>query len=211
MIQPSNPPPPAGSIVHDEIVGAGKPWSRVIRTGEVLRLVDLEGTQAVDFLCYNADNPVERYNAGDTMKVSGRLFIAKDTKIMSGLGRAMFTVIADSCGFHDTIAGCCSGESNRLRYGLWPTPNCRDNFLEGLKPFGLGMRDIVANINFFMYVPIGTDGAMAIADGKSKAGDYVDLRAEMDVLAVVSNCPQMNNPANGYNLTPIRATVWRPN
>ncbi|MBM3571453.1 MAG: DUF1989 domain-containing protein [Alphaproteobacteria bacterium] len=200
-----------GSAVHDEVIAPGKAWSRVIRKGEVLRIVDLEGTQAVDFLCYNADDPGERYNAADTMKVSGTIFIGKGSVILSGLGRAIFTVIEDTCGFHDTIAGCCSAESNRLRYGKWPTPNCRDNFLEGLKPFGLDRRDIVANINFFMYTPVESDGRMAIVDGRSKAGDFVDLRAEMNALAVISNCPQMNNPANGYKLTPVRVAVWRPN
>ena len=130
--------------------------------------------------------------------------------LYSNLANPLFSIAEDSCGFHDTIGGCCSRESNRVRYGVADTPNCRDNFLRGLEPHGLGRRDIVANINFFMYVPVGTDGAMGIADGRSKPGDYVDLRAEMDVLAVLSNCPQMNNPANGFNPTPIRVMIWAP-
>ena len=127
-----------------------------------------------------------------------------------GLGNPLFTVVEDTCGRHDTIGGCCSRESNVVRYGKHDTPNCRDNFLKALAPFGLGKKDIVANVNFFMYVPVEPDGRMAIVDGRSKPGDYVDLRAEMNVLAALSNCPQMNNPANGYNPTPIRVTVWRP-
>ncbi|MFM8681959.1 MAG: urea amidolyase associated protein UAAP1 [Alphaproteobacteria bacterium] len=199
-----------GILVHDEVVAAGKPWSRVVKRGEVLRIVDLEGTQAVDFLCYSAADPAERYNAADTMKVGGKIFIEKGSVIYSGLGNAMLTVIEDTCGFHDTIGGCCSAEANRLRYGVWPSPNCRDNFLEAIRPFGLDRRDIVANINFFMYVPVGQDGQMAIVDGRSKPGDFVDLRAEMDLIVAISNCPQMNNPCNGYRPTPIRTTIWRP-
>jgi hypothetical protein len=124
------------------------------------------------------------------------------------MGNVLFTVVDDSCGFHDTIGGCCSRESNRVRYGVAEGPNCRDNFLRALRRHGLGKKDIVANINFFMRVPIAADGGMAIVDGVSKPGDYVDLRAEMDVLAVLSNCPQIHNPANAYNPTPIRVTVY---
>jgi urea carboxylase-associated protein 1 len=124
------------------------------------------------------------------------------------MGNVLFTVVDDTCGRHDTIGGCCSRESNRVRYGVEEGPNCRDNFLAALAPHGLGKRDIVANINFFMYVPVSDDGAMAIVEGLSKAGDYVGLRAEMDVLAALSNCPQVNNPANNYNPTPIRIVVY---
>jgi urea carboxylase-associated protein 1 len=197
-----------GVVVHDEILPPGRPWARVIRKGEILRLVDLEGQQAVDFICFNAANPAERYNAADTMKIQGSIYLTAGTALYSDMGNKLFTVIADTCGRHDTIGGCCSAESNFVRYGVKNTPNCRDNFLAALGKFGLGKKDIVANVNFFMYVPVGGDGAMAIADGISKPGSHVDLRAEMDVLAVLSNCPQMNNPANGYNPTPIRITVW---
>jgi urea carboxylase-associated protein 1 len=124
------------------------------------------------------------------------------------MGNVLFRVIDDTCGRHDTIGGCCSRESNRVRYGVSEGPNCRDNFLRALARHGLGKKDIVANINFFMYVPIGDDGRMAIVDGRSRPGDHVDLEAEMDVLAVLSNCPQINNPANGYNPTPIELIVY---
>ncbi|MGH2361405.1 MAG: DUF1989 domain-containing protein, partial [bacterium] len=113
----------------------------------------------------------------------------------------------DTCGWHDTIGGCCSAESNAVRYGVWNTPSCRDNFLKALAPFGLGLRDIVANVNFFMYVPVSAEGEMAIVEGRSQPGDCVDLKAEMDVLAVLSNCPQMYNPASGGRPTPIRVVV----
>lgn len=178
-------------------------WSGIVKRGDRLRLTDLQGRQAVDFLCYNAADPSERYCATDTIKISGQIFIGKGSRLYSDMGNALFTVVEDSCGYHDTIGGCCSRESNRVRYGVADSPNCRDNFLRALQPHGLGKRDIVANLNFFMYVPVGPNGEMAIADGFSKPGDIVELRAEMDVLAVLSNCPQIYNPANGYRPTPI--------
>ena len=194
-------------MTDDHVIPPGGHWARVVRKGQTVRIVDLEGRQAVDFLCYNAARPEERYNAADTMKLGGSIFLGKGMALYSGLGNKLFTIVEDTCGYHDTIGGCCSSEINELRYSVKNTPNCRDNFLRGLAEFGLGVKDIVTNVNFFMYVPIGPDGRMAIADGRSKPGDYVELQAEMDVLAVLSNCPQIYNPANGYNPTPIRVCV----
>jgi urea carboxylase-associated protein 1 len=198
---------PADTIIEDRIVAAGEPWSRVLRSGQRLRIVDLEGRQAVDFLCYNAADPSERYNAADTMKYAKTIFVTKGHGIYSDMGRRLFTVLEDTCGRHDTIGGCCSAESNELRYGVKGTPSCRQNFLTALAPYGLGKKDIVANLNWFMNVPVEPDGAMAIVDGVSNPGDYVELRAEMDVLAVISNCPQTRNPCNGFKPTPIRVVV----
>ena len=194
-------------MLDDIVVPPGGHWGRIIPAGHTLRIVDLEGRQAVDFLCYNAVRPEERYNAADTMKIAGSIFLTAGVALYSGLGRKLFTVVEDTCGYHDTIGGCCSEESNFVRYGVRGTPNCRDNFLRALAPFDLGRRDIVANVNFFMYVPVSPDGSMAIVQGRSRPGDHVDLRAEMDVLAVVSNCPQTHNLANDYHPTPIRVAV----
>lgn len=198
---------PTGRIIEDVTIPAGGHWGRVLRPGQVLRIVDLEGRQAVDFLCYNAGDPRERYSAADTMKYASTIFLTTGHGIYSDMGRRLLTIVADTCGRHDTIGGCCSAESNELRYGVKDTPSCRQNFLRALEPFGLGKKDIVANLNWFMNVPVGPDGAMAIVDGISKAGDHVDLRAEMDVLAVISNCPQTRNPCNGFQPTPIRVIV----
>ena len=197
----------SGKIVEDRIIPPGEPWGRVLKAGQVLRIVDLQGRQAVDFLCYNAADPSERYNAADTMKYAKTIFLTTGHGIYSDMGRRLFTILEDTCGRHDTIGGCCSAASNELRYGTKETPNCRQNFLRALEPFGLGKRDIVANLNWFMNVPVDADGAMAIVDGVSKPGDHVDLRADMDVLAVISNCPQTRNPCNGFNPTPIRVVV----
>lgn len=196
--------------VVDEVIPARAGWSRVISAGQVLRLTDLEGRQAVDFLCYNAADPEDRYAAADTMKINGSIFIGKGSVLYSVNCNPMFTVIEDSCGFHDTIGGCCSSALNRKRYGKPGDPNCRDNFLRQLARYGMGPRDMVANLNFFMYVPVAANGAMDMGPSRSKPGDYVELRAEMDVLAVISNCPQMNNPVNDYRPTPVRASIFAP-
>jgi urea carboxylase-associated protein 1 len=142
------------------------------------------------------------------MKYAGTIFVTTGHGLYSDLGRRLFTIVADTCGRHDTIGGCCSAESNRLRYGVEGTPNCRDGFLRALARVGLGKKDIVANLNFFMNVPVAPDGSMAIADGRSRPGDHVDLRAEMDVLVAVSNCPQIYNPCNGGRPTPIRLVTY---
>ncbi len=208
MTQTTTPFNINGTILTDEIVAPGTPWGKVVPKGKTLRIIDLEGCQAVDFLCYSAADPSERYNAADTIKIQGNIYLSKGTKIYSGLGRALFTVTADTCGNHDTLAGCCSAETNVVRYGKTNTPNCRDNFLKILGQFELGRKDLVSNINFFMNVPVNPDGSMAVVDGVSKPGDYVDLYAEMDVLAVISNCPQIYNPCNAYNPTPIRVVIY---
>jgi uncharacterized protein len=199
----------AGAVVHDEVVPARAPWSRVIRAGERLSIVDLEGNQAVDFLCYNAADLDERYSYAETIVAQGNIFLTTGTVLLSNEGNPLMTVVADTCGRHDTIGGACSCESNTVRYGHHTKHQhaCVENFLLALAPFGRGKRDMVSNINWFMNVPVLPDGTLGIVDGISAPGKYLGLRAEMDVLAVISNCPQINNPCNGFNPTPIRVTV----
>ena len=200
-----------GKVIEDVVIPVDGIWTRVMARGEVLRIVDLEGKQAVDFLCYNAHDHADRYAAADTMKINrGGIFLTTGTVLYSVGLTPLFTIVADTCGKHDTIGGCCSAALNKFRYGVGWQPNCRDNFLRELAKHGMGPKDLVANVNFFMYVPVGEKGEMDMGPGISKAGDYVDLRAERDVLAVISNCPQINNPVNDYNPTPIRVMVWRP-
>jgi urea carboxylase-associated protein 1 len=196
-------------VLHDEIVPARRPWARLIRRGELLRLIDIEGQQAVDFLCYDAHDPGDRYSAMNTIKVQGSIYVGKGTVLYSDAGAALLTVVEDSLGAHDTIYGCCSEANNFLRYGVRGTESCYANFLEALKPFGLDRSAIVGNVNFFMQVPIEAGGAAAVAAEASPPGSFVELRAERDTLAVLSNCPQMHNPCNGYNPTPIRVIVRR--
>ncbi|WP_149537698.1 DUF1989 domain-containing protein [Siccirubricoccus phaeus] len=191
----------------DETIPAGAPWSGIVKRGQVLRITDLHGRQAVDFLCYNAEDPLERYHAPNTMKAAGSIFLTTGHVLYSDLAQPIFTIIEDQFGGHDTIGGCCSAPSNRMLYGVENCPGCRENFLAALACHGLGRRDIVPNVNFFMRVPVERDGGSAIALGVSPPGCQVALRAEMDALAVISNCPQINNPCNDYNPTPIRVQI----
>lgn len=197
------------TILLDHTIPANAPWSGVLRQGQTLRITDLEGCQAVDTLFYSLSDPTERYSAQDTVLSQGSPYVGLGTRLMSNEGRVMATVTADSCGRHDTSAGACSCEANTVRFGHHTKymHACRENFLLALSRHGLGKRDIVGNINFFMNVPIGPDGSLAIVDGISKPGDHVEVTAAMDLLCVISNCPQVNNPCNGFNPTPVRVTI----
>jgi len=198
-----------GPVIHDEVVPARAPWLHRVRRGETLRIVDLEGNQAVDFLVYAADDDAERYSAQDTIAAQGNIFLRSGAVLLSNEGRPMMTVTATNVAYHDTIGGACSCESNTLRYGHHTKSQhaCVDNFLDANVRVGRGKRDMVSNINFFMNVPVEADGALGIVDGISAPGLTVDVRAEMDVDVVVSNCPQVNNPCNGFNPTPVRMIV----
>ena len=193
----------------DYLIPAEKPWSGIVRKGQTIRIIDSEGQQAIDTLFYKADDFSERYSGQDTLRVQGNAYVGIGTKLMSNEGNVMLTVTADSCGRHDTSAGACSCESNTVRFGhdTKYLHACRDNFLLEVTRHGMGKRDIVPNINFFMNVPIEPSGQMTIVDGLSRPGDHVELVAEMDVLCVISNCPQVNNPCNGFNPTPIRVVI----
>jgi urea carboxylase-associated protein 1 len=199
----------SGTIVHDTIVPARAPWLHHVAAGQTLRIVDLEGNQAVNFLLYAAEDDAERYSAQDTVAAQGNLFLRKGTVLRSNEGRPMMTIVATTVEYHDTIGGACSCESNTLRYGHHTKAEhaCVENFIEANLLEGRGKRDIVSNINFFMNVPVEPDGSLGIVDGISAPGLSVDLRAEMDVIVVVSNCPQINNPCNGFNPTPVRMIV----
>jgi uncharacterized protein len=195
------------AVILDHIVPACEPWSRIIQRGETLTIIDLEGQQAVDFLCYRADDFEDRYSTMNTVKVQGNIYIGLGTVLYADSGARLMTVTADTLGRHDTIYGCCSEANNVLRYGVRNTHSCYANFLAALKPYGLGRSAIVSNINFFMQVPVTSSGAAAVAAEISIPGSAVTLRADTDTLVVISNCPQIHNPCNGYNPTPIRVIV----
>ncbi len=203
---------PAAALI-DEICAAGEPWSRTIRCGQTFRILDLEGNQAVDTLFYNANDTEERYSAVDTIRHQSNLYLSTGTQLISNDGNALLTIVADTCGRHDTLGGACATESNTVRYAMEKRfmHACRDNFCAELAhhpEYGMDKRDIAHNINFFMNVPVTASGGLTFQDGISAPGKYVEMRAEMDVLCVISNCPQLNNPCNAYNPTPIRLLIW---
>ncbi|MCG8039437.1 MAG: urea carboxylase-associated family protein [Candidatus Thiodiazotropha taylori] len=194
-------------------VDAGDYFIGILKAGETLRILDLEGNQAADTLFYSADNPVERYSAMDTIREQGNVYLTTGSKLRSNENNVMLEVVADTCGRHDTLGGACATESNTVRYDLEKRcmHACRDSWMLAVAEhpeYGISKRDITHNINFFMNVPVTAEGGLTFEDGISAPGKYVELRAEMDVIVLLSNCPQLNNPCNGYNPTPIECLIW---
>lgn len=200
---------PAAAVL-DETVPPGEGWMRVLNRGQRLRIVDLAGNQAVDTLFYDAHDTAERYSAQDTIREQGSLYLTTGSRLLTGSGRPLVTIIADTCGRHDTIGGACSQESNLVRYGEHTRHMhaCRQTFLAQALAWGLEKRDLTHNVNFFMNVPVTPEGGLTFEDGVSAPGKYVELRAECDVIVLISNCPQLNNPCNAYDPTPVRLLVW---
>ena len=203
----------ADAAVRRDIVPAGDYYMEVVKKGQTVRLLDLEGNQAADTLFYNANDPAERYSAIDTIREQGNVYLTAGTKILSDQGNEMLEIVADTCGRHDTLGGACATESNTVRYSIDKKcmHACRDSWLLAVaenEHFGMSKRDITHNINFFMNVPITQEGGLTFEDGISGRGKYVELTAKMDVIVLISNCPQLNNPCNAYNPTPIEVLVW---
>ncbi|MES2706985.1 MAG: urea amidolyase associated protein UAAP2 [Verrucomicrobiota bacterium] len=196
----------------DQTIGAGDGWMHLIKAGQTFRILDVEGNQAADTLFYDAADFSNRYSAQDTVQRQGALYLTTGTRLMSSEGDTLLTITADTCGRHDTIGGACATESNQVRYALekrWMHA-CRDTFMLQLIKWGRGASkaDITNNINFFMNVPVTPDGGLSFADGVGAVGSYVEMRAERDVVALVSSCPQLNNPCNAWNPTPLRFLIW---
>ena len=198
--------------VYSEVIPAGESWIYPIAKGQTFRIVDLEGNQAVDTLFYDAADYADRYDFQNTIRAQGNIYLTTGSHLMSSKGNILLTIVADTCGRHDTLGGACATESNQVRYALdkGHMHACRQSFLSALLEYdnGLGKRDIPNNINFFMNVPVTPEGGLTFEDGISEAGKYVEMRAERDVLGLISNCPQLNNPCNAYNPTPVQVLIW---
>ena len=198
---------------YRQVVPAGDYWMEPVKEGQTLRILDLEGNQAADTLFYSLQDPAERYSAMDTIREQGNLYLSAGTRLMSNRCNAMLDIVADTCGRHDTLGGACATESNTVRYALEKKTMhaCRDSWMRAVnerQEFNLSKQDITHNINFFMNVPVTPEGGLTFEDGISDAGKYVELKACMDVIVLISNCPQLNNPCNAYNPTPIEVLIW---
>jgi len=201
------------NAVWRKVVPAGDYLMEVVKKGQVVRILDMEGNQAADTIFYNANDPSERYSAVNTIREQGNIYLSAGTTLVSNDGNPMLDIIADTCGRHDTLGGACATESNTVRYALEKKcmHACRDSWLLALAEnpqYGMDKRDIPENINFFMNVPVTPEGGLTFEDGISDAGKYVELQAHMDIIILVSNCPQLNNPCNAYNPTPVEILVW---
>jgi urea carboxylase-associated protein 1 len=201
---------------YRSVIPAGEPWIGEVRKGQYFRIVDLEGNQAADTLFYNGSDYSDHYSAQDTIRAQNNIYLTTGSRLMSSMGNVLLTIVADTCGRHDTLGGACSCESNMVRYALDKRHMhaCRQSFVRAAAEWSrstgksFGKRDIAPNINFFMNVPVTPQGRLTFEDGISEPGKYVEMRAEMDVLALISNCPQLNNPCNAYNPTPIEVLIW---
>lgn len=201
------------NAVFRRLIEAGDHYIGIVRAGQTLRLVDVEGNEAADTLFFNAHDTAERYSAMDTVREQGQVYLGTGSRLLSGDGNLMLTITADTCGRHDTLGGACASESNTVRYDLEKRHmhSCRDNWMQAIASypeFGLTKRDITHNINFFMNVPVTPEGGLSFADGLSGPGKYVEMEAAMDVVVLISNCPQINNPCSGFNPTPLEVLVW---
>ena len=198
---------------HSHIIAAGDYWMHVVKAGQIFRILDLEGNQAVDTLFYSAADPSERYSATDTIREQGNVYLTAGTKLLSSEGNVLMEIVADTCGRHDTLGGACAAESNTIRYSLDKKcmHSCRDSWLLAIAEqdvFNMSKRDFTHNINFFMNVPVTAAGGLTFEDGISDAGKYVEMVAHMDTIVMISNCPQLNNPCNAYNPTPVEVLIW---
>lgn len=201
------------NAVSSTVVGAGDYYIGLLKAGETFRILDMEGNQAADTLFFNAANPAERYSTSDTIREQGNIYLTAGSELRSNENNVMLEIVADTCGRHDTIGGACATESNTVRYDLEKRcmHACRDSWMLAIEEhpeFGIKKRDIAHNINFFMNVPVTEVGGLTFEDGISAPGKYVEFKAVMDVVVLISNCPQLNNPCNGYNPTPIECLIW---
>jgi uncharacterized protein len=198
-----------GSILLEDTVPGGSYWQGIIKRGNTLRITDLEGSQGVAMICLNADNPVERINVADTSKIQFNAFLKKGMVIYSDMGRVLFSITEDTSGYHDLLGGCSNAASNAAKYGegeFWK--NSRDAFLKALTRWGLGKKDIMPNLNLFTRVAVEPDGKMVFVEGCEQPGSFIDLRAEMNVMVILSNCPHILHPSNVFEPKPIQVTVW---
>lgn len=204
-------------ILFEEHLPGGGLWSWVLRRHTTLRITDLEGGSNVGFMAYNADAPLDRLNLPDTLKAQYTAKLTRGHVLMSDMGRALLSITSDSCGWNDPLGGHGNAELVKQKYGEknyqqarndWYR-NAHDNFLVELGKHGLGKRDLVANVNFFSRLNVDTDGGMTYVAANSKAGDAVDLRAEMNVLVVLNSCQHPLDPNPTYGPKPVKLTVLK--
>jgi uncharacterized protein len=197
---------------YEFVLPAGDGWIHEVKRGQFFRIEDLEGNQAADTLLYDAADYDNRYSAQRTIREQQNLYLTVGSRLLTERGDALMTIVADTCGRHDTLGGACAQESNQVRYAIDKhyMHACRNTFLKQIRQWGRGLTKdhIVPNINFFMNVPVTPDGKLTFEDGISEAGKYVEMLAERDTLVLISNCPQLNNPCNAYNPTPVRLLIW---
>jgi uncharacterized protein YcgI (DUF1989 family) len=195
-------------VIRRETVAPGGHFAAELKRHQVLRIIDREGQQVADLVCFRLGALHEKLSVMNTISLNRQVFPRIGYLLFSDEATPLLTIIDDTCGVHDMLAGACSRFTNERRYGVKDTRNCRDNLAEALKPWGIGDKDVPFNMNVFMNCPIGPDGSWSIQAPKSKAGDHIDFRAETDVLVAFSNCPQIHNACNAFRLKPLEAVIY---
>ena len=213
----ATPDPPAGvdpaAMLWEEVVGPGGYASRRLNRGARLRLIDGAGDACVSLLLFNAEQPAERLNVADTAKVQWNAYLRAGALLLSDMGRPLASILTDEAGTHDLFCGPSTAASNERKYGAGtnygPYPNARDRFLIALAKHGLGRRDLHPSVNLFKGVQIAPDGAVIPDIGPFAADRSIVLRAEMDLIVVLANCPHVLDPRPEYGVSPVRVTAWR--
>jgi uncharacterized protein len=195
-------------ICLQEKLPGGAYWHGVIKRGKTLRIQDLAGSHGISLVCYNADNPIERFNVADTAKIQFNAFLGKGKVLYSDMGRILCSITEDTSACHDLICGCSNAASNAQKYGSGNYNNSRNNFLKALGKRGLTRKDLMPNLNLFSRIMVSPDGDLSYDTASQKPGSFIDLRAEMNVLIVVSNCPHILHPSTEYQPQPIQLTIW---
>ena len=194
--------------MYENTVTPKSSWSGIVKKGQRLKITDLEGQQAVDFLCYNNNDRSDRYSATNTVKVQGNIYVGLGSILYSDSGIPLLEVVEDTIGQHDTVYGCCSNPNNMLRYGVETTESCYSNFEKEISKLGMSKEAIVPNVNWFMSVPVLEDGSAGVDNVVQQPNSHITLLAKTETLVVLSNCPQMHNPCNGYNPTPVKVEIY---
>ena len=178
-----------------------------MQAGEILRITDVEGQQVADLVCFNRHDPNEKLSVHVTMMDQGSIYMKQGRSLLSNHCNSLMTLVADTCGVHDLLAGSCNEGSNFKRFGQHNLPNCRSNLEAALAAYDIPLREIPYSFNVFMNVSLQSDGSIRTVEPVSKAGDFVDLRADMDLIVAISNCPSDQGPCNGYHLTKIGLAI----
>lgn len=203
----------ADDLLWEETVAAGGYTTRRLARGTRLRLIDLYGDACASILLFNAEMPTERLNVADTVKVQWNAYLSAGKLLLSDMGRVLMSILDDDAGTHDAFCGTSNAATNEAKYGEGRNsgafPNGRDRLLLGVAKHGLQRRDVHPCVNLFKGTRIEADGTITPLVGPYDAGRTIILRAEMDVIVVIANCPHVLDPREQWTVTPLRASAWR--
>ena len=199
-----------GGVLESFVLPPRGKMAREMAAGTILRVTDIEGGQVGDLVAFARADLSEKFWISNTIRLNGTVYVTRGHVLYSELSRPMLTLVEDTCGRHDLLAGSCNAEIDKVRYGVDGHRGCVENFVEALAPWGITREDVPMSINLFMNCPVEPDGSWRIEAPVSKAGDHVDLRAEMDLVVALSNCPQDLNPCNAGELKPLGITILAP-